>query len=109
MIDEHIQKTESTVRAGNIPEEKKAELLGLLPKLRSAIGEVSQTHDERAEDIARLVAASTQEAIRAERKPELAESSVHGLKQSVEGFEASHPHLVALVNDFATVLSSMGL
>ena len=35
MIDEHIEKIESAIKSGNLPEEKKAELLGLLPKLKS--------------------------------------------------------------------------
>jgi hypothetical protein len=109
MIDEHIEKIESAIRSGKISEEKKAELLGLLPKLKSAIGQVSETHDEHAENIAQLAAASADKAMRAERQTDPGETSVRGLKESVEGFEASHPQLVAVVNEFATVLSSMGL
>jgi len=108
MIDEHIGKIESAIRNGNIPEEKKAELLGLLPKLKSAIGQVSETNDEHAENIAQLAAASADKAMRPE-KHEQVETDAPGLKESVEGFEASHPQLVAGVNEFATVLSSMGL
>jgi len=108
MIDEHIAKIESAIRSGNIPEEKKAELLGLLPKLKSAIGQVSETHDEHAENIAQLAAASADRAMRPE-KDEPVETDGPGLKESVAGFEASHPQLVAVVNEFATVLSSRGL
>lgn len=110
MIEERIQKSQSAVEtAGNISPEKKAELLGLLSKLESAIAEVSQTHREDAHSVARLVEASTHEATRAKKKPELTRTVLRGLKQSVGDFEASHPQLVALINQYATVLASMGL
>jgi hypothetical protein len=70
MTDEHIEKTKSAVEsAGNIPADKKAELLDLLSKLKPAIAKVSQTHHEDAQSIARLVEASAQETIRAQKKP----------------------------------------
>src|SRR3954447_14208139 len=109
MIDEHIEKIESAIKSGNLPEEKKAELLGLLPKLKSALGGISERDDEHAENIAQLAAASADSAMRADRPGNAGETNVHGLKESVEGFEASHPQLVAVVNEFATVLSSMGV
>jgi hypothetical protein len=41
MTDEHIEKTKSAVEsAGNIPADKKAELLDLLSKLKPAIAKV---------------------------------------------------------------------
>ncbi len=96
MTDERIEKTKSAVEsAGNIPADKKAELLGLLSKLKPAIAKVSQTHQEDAQSIARLVEASAQETIRAQKKPERIKRLSHELKQSVETFEASHPELVA--------------
>jgi hypothetical protein len=109
MIDEHIEKIESAVRGGNISEQKKRELLDLLPKLKAAMAEVSATHDERAQAIARKLVASADEAMRSETQSDAAGTSAHGLKESVEEFEASHPQLVAVVNEFATVLSSMGV
>jgi hypothetical protein len=71
MTDEHIEKTKSAIEsAGNIPADKKAELLDLLSKLKPAIAKVSETHREDAQSIARLVEASAQETIRAQKKPE---------------------------------------
>ena len=71
MTDEHIDKTKSAIEsAGNIPADKKAELLNLLSKLKPEIAKVSQTHHEDARSIARLVEASAHEVTRAERKPE---------------------------------------
>jgi hypothetical protein len=109
MIDEHIEKIESAIKSGNLPEDKKAELLGLLPKLKSALGRVSETDDEHAENIAQIAAASADKVMTRDGQADTGETNVHGLIESVEGFEASHPQLVAVVNQFATVLSSMGV
>ena len=110
MTDEHIEKTKSAIAsAENIPADKKAELLGLLSKLKPAIAKVSETHHEDARSIARLVEASAQETIRAQTKPELNKRLLHELKQSVENFEASHPQLAAFVTQYSTVLSASGI
>jgi hypothetical protein len=98
MTDEHIEKTKSAIEsAGNIPADRKAELLDLLSKLKPAIAKVSQTHHEDARSIARLVEASAQETILTQKKPELSERLLQELKRSVENFEASHPQLAAFV------------
>ena len=110
MTDEHIENTKSAIEAaGNIPADKKAELLGLLSRLKPAIAKVSQTHHEDAGSIARLVSASAQEAIRAQKKPELIERLSHELKRSVENVEASHPELVAFVTEYSAFLSAIGI
>ena len=110
MTDEHIEKTKSAIEsAGNIPADKKAELLDLLSKLKSAIGKVSQTHHEDAQIIARLVEASAQETILARKKPEPGKSLSQELKRSVERFEASHPELVAFVTEYSGFLSALGI
>ena len=110
MTDEHIEKTKAAIEsAGNIPADKKAELLDLLSKLKSAIGKVSQTHQEDAQSIARLVEASAHETIRAEKKPEPTKRLLHELKRSVEKFEASHPDLVAFVTEYTGFLSALGI
>ena len=110
MIEERIHSTESAVKAAdNISADKKAELLGLLARLKSALGEVSQTQQEDAQSIAHFAEASAREATRRKKKPKLLKTALDGLKQSMEEFEASHPELVGLVNQFATVLADMGL
>jgi Domain of unknown function (DUF4404) len=110
MIEERIQRTESAIKtAENISADEKAELLGLLAKLKSALGKVSQTHHEDAQSIARFAEASTHEAMRKKKKTKLLKAALLGLKQSVEEFEASHPELVATVNQFATLLADIGL
>jgi hypothetical protein len=110
MIEEGIQRTESAVKtAENISADEKAELLGLLAKPKSALGKLSQAHHEDAQSITRFVEASTHEATRKKKKTKVLKAALHGLKQSVEEFEASHPELVATVNQFATLLADMGL
>jgi hypothetical protein len=80
MTDEHIEKTKAAIEsAGNIPADKKAELLDLLSKLKPAIAKVSQTHHDDAQSIARLVEASARETIRAEKKPEPIKKLSHEL------------------------------
>ena len=108
MLEERIQKTESAVKsAGNISADQRAELLGLLARLKSALGKVE--HREDAESIARFAEASVHEATRKKKKPNVLEAALHGLKQSGEEFEASHPELVGLVTEISTVLANMGL
>jgi Domain of unknown function (DUF4404) len=110
MTDEHIEKTKSAIEsAGNIPADKKAELLDLLSKLKSAIGKVSETHHEDARSIARLVEASAHETIRAQKKPEQSKRLSRELKRSVENFEASHPDLVSFVTEYTGFLSALGI
>ena len=110
MTDKHIEKTKSAIEsAGNIPADKKAELLGLLSKLKPEIAKVSQTHHEDARSIARLVEASAHEATRAERKPESIRNPLRKLKHSVETFEASHPQLAGFVTEYSALLSALGI
>ena len=110
MTDEHIEKTKSAIEsAGSIPADKKAELLNLLSKLKPEIAKVSQTHHEDARSIARLLEASAQETIRAQKKPERIKRLLHELKQSVQNLEASHPELVAFVTEYSAFLSAMGI
>ena len=110
MIEDRIQKTESAVKkSAAIPEDQKAELINSLGRLKSALGQVSETHPEDAQSIAHFAEASAHEATRTRKKAGLLEASLQGLKQSVEDFEATHPQLVAEVNEFATALANMGL
>jgi Domain of unknown function (DUF4404) len=110
MTDEHIEKTKSAIKsAENIPADRKAELLDLLSKLKPAIAKVSETHHEDAQSIARLVEASAQETIRARNEPERSHRLLHELKESVQNFEATHPRLAAVVNQYSTLLSALGI
>ena len=110
MEHERIEGVKSAVEAaGHIPAEKKAELVGLLSRAKPALAKIAQTHEEDAQSIARLVEASAHEATRTKKRPKLIKTLLQGLKHSVEGFEASHPELVAFVAEYAAFLSNLGL
>ena len=110
MTDEGIQKIKAAVEAADhIPPEKKAELLGVLAKLKPVIAKVAQTHEEEAESISRFVEASAHEAAKKKKHPEGHDRVLHGLRQSVQKFEASHPELTAFVTEYSAVLSGLGI
>jgi hypothetical protein len=110
MIENRIATIQSTIEtAGNIPTETKAELLQLVAGLKLEIETLSETHHEDASSITRFADASAHEASRAQKNPQLAETALHGLRLSIQGFEDSHPGLVRTVSRFATTLSNMGL
>ena len=110
MVENRIGIIQSTIEtARNIPSDTKAELLKLVAGLKSAIRTLSETHHEEASSITRFAEASAHEASRSQKNPQLAETALHGLRLSIQGFEDSHPALVGMVNRFATALSNMGL
>ena len=110
MNDDRIEKIKSAVEsADHISPEKKAELLDVIAKLKPAIAEVAQTHEEEAERISRFVAASAHEVASKKERPESLERALRKLKQSVEKFEASHPELTAFVTEYSAVLSGLGI
>ena len=110
MTDERIQKIKSAVEsADHVSPKKKAELLAVLAKLKPAIAEVAQTHEEEAERISQFVEASAHEIAGKNERPESVERVLHRLKQSVEKFEASHPQLTSFVTEYSAVLSGLGI
>lgn len=110
MTEERIEKIKSAVKASDhISPEKKAELLGVLAKLKPAIAKVAQTHEEEAQNISRLVEASAHEVAGKTEHPRGLEGILHQLKQSVQKFEASHPDLTAFVTEYSAMLSGMGI
>src|SRR3954470_23287808 len=110
MIQDRIDKIQAAVNgAQNLPEATRAELLQLLTELKSEVAPLAEAHDENAQSIAQYAEASVQEATRSEKDPAQAEAALGGLTASVEGFEASHPQLVQVVNRIAVALSNMGI
>lgn len=110
MIQERIAKLEATLReAENLSPETRQELLAILADLRVEVAPLASTHDENAQTITHFTEASVQEATRRDRQPAETEAALAGLTSSVEGFEASHPALVGIVNRLAVTLSNMGI
>ena len=110
MNEETMGEIEARIRnADSISDGRKRELLQLLATLRTEVGSLEKTHDEQARSIAGFAQLSAHEATRAEQNPQLRELSIRGLRSSVEGFEKSHPKLVAIVNNISNTLSNLGI
>lgn len=110
MIHDRIQQIEATIaKAPNLPAETREELTLLLAALKAEVAPLTSTHGDDADSIAQFAGVSVHEATRSEPKPELAATALKGLTDSVQGFEASHPELVRVVNRLALTLSNMGI
>jgi ABC-type transporter Mla subunit MlaD len=110
MSEKQIEKSKSVVEAADhISVEKKAELLDALSKIKPAIAEASQVHAEHAQNVAKLVEASAHTATGKEQRPGHLTKLLQELRQSAQNFEASHPHLVAAVTEYSTLLSALGV
>ena len=110
MIEDRIAAIESTIeRTPNLSGERRAELLQLVAELKAEVARLAETHRDEAWSISRFADASAHEAARAEKKPQLTDTALQGLRQSIEGLEESHPVIVSVVNRFANALSNMGI
>ena len=110
MINDTMDKIEQKIRhSEHITNENKAEYLTMLENLRKEVEELSKTEQEKAETITGFASVSTHEATRKETRKDLLDISIDGLKTSVEGFEASNPRLVSIVNSFCSLLSDLGI
>jgi|ERR1051325_1240297 ABC-type transporter Mla subunit MlaD len=99
MIEETIQQIEARLRgATNLPAETRAELTGLLAKLRAEAARLPPMENQ-AEPV----------AAQAGRADESMQHNVDQLRRSVEQFEESHPRLVQLANHVANTLSGLGI
>ncbi|MEI7811054.1 MAG: DUF4404 family protein [Ignavibacteria bacterium] len=105
-----IEIIEEKIRAnGSITAANKTELLELIAKLKPEIINLSNAQIVKAENVAGLQDASTNEVIRTEKTPVTLHSALDGLTAMVNEFEESHPELVKNVNHVATTLANMGI
>lgn len=110
MIEDTIAKIENRLRTiSSLSDEKKQELSSLLGTLKEEVVALAETEAERAESITRFTELSTHEATRETGSTRLRSLSREGLSASVEGFEASHPRLVQIVNNVCTTLANLGV
>jgi hypothetical protein len=110
MIEDTVSKIEAQIRTSDtVKPGRKDELLQLLDTLKAEVSELSKTHEEHAQSIARFTELSAHEAIRSEQNPRLLELSLEGLSSSVKGFEESHPRLVQIVNSISSTLANLGI
>ena len=110
MLQDRIQQIEARISAAqNLSDEARRELLGLLASLKADVAGLAATRAEDAQSITHFADASTHEATRVERKPEMLDAALKGLTGSVAGLEASHPQIAQVVNRIAVALSNMGI
>lgn len=110
MIKDTIERLEGQLaEADGMDSEKRSELLTMLAALREEINELAESDSDRARSIAAFAEASTNEATRRDRDPELFELSVQGLSKSVDKLEASHPKLAQAVGKVCDLLSNLGI
>lgn len=91
MITETIAAIEAKIRAGNITDATKGELLQLVAKLKTETSALEQASSASRE------------------KQQTLKNSVDELRSSVEGFEQSHPRLMQAVNSISNTLSNWGV
>lgn len=110
MIKETISAIQARIRgADSLSSERRDELLQLLGNLENEVDELSRTHSEQAQSIARFAQLSAHEATRDKPQPKLLDLSLQGFRSSVDGFEKSHPKLVQVVNTISHTLSNLGI
>lgn len=110
MLKHTLSKLEEKIKtSGNIPEDKKQEYYELLSRLNEEITDLAETDLQRAESIKKFTKVSAHEATRDELDPNLLETSIQGLRESVREFRTSHPRLVDTVNDICIFLSKLGI
>lgn len=111
MIEDTIGKIEAKIQNAEAikDEQRRKELIQLLGTLKSEVAQLSETHGEQAQSIARFAEVSTYEVTRTKRNPQLVKLSLQGLSSSVAELEKSHPRLVQIVNAISNTLSNLGI
>jgi non-homologous end joining protein Ku len=91
MIQQIISDIEAKIRAEQMSDARKSELLKLIATLKREVTTLE------------MASSTTQE------KQKVLKSSVDELRSSVEGFEQSHPKLVQAINSISNTLSNWGI
>jgi hypothetical protein len=108
MIQDRIAQIEATLTAApNLSEATRAELLTLLADLKAEVTTLTDSDEDRARSITRSADAAM--ALTTTPQSDTAPAVLDEFRASVEGFEASHPRLVQVVDRIALTLSNMGI
>lgn len=108
MIQDRIAKIEATLHdASDLAPATREQLLALLADLKEEVASLPPAQSAQAQTIA--LSADAAFASAARPADEDAPTALRELRASVEGFEASHPQLVAVVDRIALTLSNMGI
>ncbi|NQT91842.1 MAG: DUF4404 family protein [Lentisphaerae bacterium] len=109
MIEDTIARIRERLDKSNVDEARRQELSQLLSTLSAEVKQLAETRGEHAESIGGFAEISALEATRLDPNPQSLQHALNGLGSSVEGFEASHPKLVEIVNSFCHMLSNIGI
>ena len=108
MIHDRIAKIEATLAAApDLPAATREELQRLVAELKAEVVELPPAQRGEAQSIAQSADAAI--AAAAVGKDENTPDLLQEFRASVEGFEASHPRLVQIVDRIALTLSNMGI
>ena len=110
MANDTLSRIEDILKdAQALTPEKKAELLGLLAKLRQEMEGLDPAHAREAENFASQARALTLQALSPDHDRETLRHALSGLAGSLQRFEQSHPQLVQITNRICTALSNFGI
>ena len=110
MIDETVARIEQAIRrAGDADPGHRDELIRLLQQLKREVGALPAAQGEEARSIAQFAEAAAHEAARKDKSTRLLELSGDGLRESVAGFEVTHPRLIGVVNEICGLLAGLGI
>jgi len=110
MADDTLSRIEEILKgAPALTPEKKAELFGLLGKLREEIANLDPEHARAAENVVAQAKVLTLQALSPDHDRESLRHALSALAGSVQRFEQSHPQLVQFTNRICTALSNMGI
>ena len=107
MIQDRIAEIEARLASADLPPATRDELLALLADLKTEVVKLASAHDEQARSITRSADAAI--SLAAQPVENRAPDALQEFRASVEGFEASHPRLVQIVDRIALTLSNMGI
>jgi hypothetical protein len=108
MIQDRIAQIEATLQnATDLPAATREDLLALLRDLKAEISELAPAHGEQVQSITRSADAAF--SLAAQPEESAAPAVLKEFRESVQGFEASHPRLVQIVDRIALTLSNMGI
>lgn len=107
MIQDRIAQIEARLaNAPDLPAGTRAEVAELLADLKAEVAALIDTHGAQAQTGAESADAASS---RATAPADGGGDVLSELRASVEGFEASHPRLVQVVDRIALALSNMGI
>jgi hypothetical protein len=110
MIKDTLSKIEAAIAKIQAGEHKdKTELVALLGKLKAELAELPASRLDEARSIGYFTEAAAHEVTREKSSVQLKNLSISGISYSVQGFEASHPQLVGVVNEICMILARMGI